>query len=48
MITKITDDSIKNSTTTNLIFTFSVATYQTILGSFVANFQSYMSGKWLP
>jgi hypothetical protein len=48
MITKITDDSIKNSTTTNLIFTFSVATYHTFLRSFVANFQSYMSGKWFP
>jgi hypothetical protein len=48
MITKMTDDSITNSTTTNLIFTFSVATYQTFLGSLMANFQYYMSGKWLP
>ena len=39
MITKITDDSMKNNTTTNLIFTFGVATYQTFLGSLMANFR---------
>lgn len=48
MITKITDDNTKHSTTTNLIFIFSVATYQIFLGSLMANFQYYMSGKWLP
>jgi hypothetical protein len=45
MITIITDDIIKNSTTTDLIFTFSVATYPTFLGSLMENFQYYMSGK---
>jgi hypothetical protein len=47
MITITTDNSIKN-TTTDLIFTFSVATYKTFLGSLMVNFQYYMTGKWLP
>jgi len=48
MITITTYDSIKNSTTSDLIFTFSVTTYQTFFGSLMVNFQYYMTGKWLP